>query len=126
MNEKITGYLLLLLGLGIMIFCVVNIVMVFTDKAEPFPVFNIQSGSSTNTPDLNNLVAQLQKNNPNAFQLQLPKIDILPPESLNQMLNLSTQFFLMTFILGFGYKIASLGVQLIRPINIKLKTPQAP
>lgn len=122
MSEKITGYLLLSVGLGIMIFCVVNIFMVFTNKAKPFSVFSIQSSGSTSVPGLNDLVSQLQKNNLNASQVQLPKMDILPPEVLNQTLNLSTHFFLMTFILGFGYKLASLGVQLIRPISVKLKT----
>lgn len=105
-----------------MIFSVVNIFMVFTNKAKPFSVFSIQSNGSTSVPGLNDLVSQLQKNNPNASQVQLPKMDILPPEVLNQTLNLSTHFFLMTFILGFGYKLASLGIQLIRPINVKLKS----
>jgi len=122
MGEKVSGYLLLSIGLLIMIICVINIIMVFTNKAKPFSVFNIQSSGSTNTPSLNDLVSQLQKNNPNASSVQLPKLDILSPEVLNQTLNLSTHFFLMSFILGFGYKLASLGVNLVRPINVKLKS----
>ena len=68
------------------------------------------------------MIAQIQKNNPNAQSITQPKLDILPPEVLNQTLNMTTHFFLMSFLLGFGYKLASLGVQLIRPINVKLKS----
>lgn len=114
MGEKITGYSLLFSGLGIMIFCVVSIIMVFTNKAKPFSYFNIASNNNSN-----NQGSSFDVNG----SIPLPKFDLIPPEVLNQTLNLSTQFFLMTFILGFGYKIANLGIQLIRPINVKIKSP---
>lgn len=132
MSEKITGYSLLVLGIGIMIFCVVNVFMVFTNKTKPFSYFNITSNNNSSNQgsflNVNDLIKQMQSGNENGLSgsIPLPKFDLIPPEVLNQTLNLSTQFFLMTFILGFGYKLANLGVQLIRPINVKLKTPQAP
>lgn len=132
MSEKITGYSLLSLGLGIMIFCAVNIFMVFTNKAKPFSYFNIASNNNSNNQgsslNVNDLVKQMQSGNQNSLSesIPLPKFDLIPPEVLNQTLNLSTQFFLMTFILGFGYKLASLGIQLLRPINVKLKALQTP
>lgn len=114
MNEKVSGYSLLISGLLIMVFCVINIVMVFTNRAKPFSVFNIPSSNfGGNSIPLN------INTNQSAPQ---PKIDILPPEVLNKSLNLTTHFFLMSFILGFGYKLASLGIQLIRPINVKLRS----
>ncbi|MBI2028100.1 MAG: hypothetical protein HYT07_00690 [Candidatus Levybacteria bacterium] len=125
MNEKVSGYSLLLVGLLIMIFCVVNVFMVFTNKAKPFQVFNTESNSkSESSLNINDLLKQIQSGNQNAFDqsIQQPNIDILPAEVLNQSLNLTTHFFLMSFILGFGYKLASLGTQLIRPINVKLKS----
>lgn len=100
--------------------------MVFTNKAKPFSVFNLSSSSANGSSalNLNDIIGQIQKNNPDGLNqsVPLPKMDILPPEVLNQTLNLSTHFFLMSFILGFGYKLASLGTQLIRPINVKLKS----
>jgi hypothetical protein len=130
MSEKITGYSLLFLGIGIMFFCVINIFMVFTNKMEPFSYFNIASSSGEGNPlNISNLMKQIQGGNQDALNtsIALPKTDLIPSESLNQMLNLSTQFFLMTFILGFGYKLANLGVQLVRPINVKLKSaPEIP
>lgn len=118
MNEKVSGYSLLISGLLIMVFCVVNIVMVFTNKAKPFSVFNLSSGNfGGNSIPLN------INTNQSAPQ---PKIDILPPEVLNQTLNMTTHFFLMSFILGFGYKLSSLGIQLLRPINVKLRSSPDP
>lgn len=123
MREKVIGYSLVSIGLIIMIFCVVNIIMVFSNKAKPFSIFNISSSNSA--LNIGDVVSQIQKSNPEAGLNQsvpLPKLDILPPEVINQTLNLSTHFFLMTFILGFGYKLSSLGVQFVRPISVKLKS----
>ena len=127
MSEKVSGYSLLGVGLLIMVFCVVNIVMVFTSKAKPFSVFNIPSNSSdinATSLNINDIVKQFQEGT--SQSIPQPKIDILPPEVLNQTLNLSTHFFLMSFILGFGYKLSSLGIQLIRPINVKLRSQSPP
>lgn len=127
MREKVIGYSLVSIGLIIMIFCVINMVMVFSDNAKPFSIFNISSSNSA--LNIGDIVSQLQKSNPSNLSQSIPapKIDILPPEVINQTLNLSTHFFLMTFILGFGYKLSSLGVQFVRPINVKLKSsPETP
>jgi len=127
MSEKVTGYLLLVAGLAIMLFSFINMIMVFTNKAEPVSLFNISSDSSSGSLDINNLISELQQNNSQLSNQTIPqpKIDILPPEVLNKTLNISSHFFFITFILGFGYKLSSLGVQLIRPINVKLKSPTA-
>lgn len=128
MTEKATGYSLLIIGLIIMIITVINMIMVFTNKAEPVSLFDISADSSSGSLNVNDLISQLQQNNPQTVNQAIPqpKINILPPEVLNKTLNISTHFFFMTFILGFGYKLASLGIQLIRPINVKLKSPPTP
>jgi hypothetical protein len=130
MSEKISGYSLLFLGIGIMFFCAINIFMVFTNKTEPFSYFNISSnGSQENPLDIGNLMKQIQGGNQDTLNTSItfPKTELIPSESLNQMLNLSAQFFLMTFILGFGYKLANLGVQLVRPVKVNLKSaPEIP
>lgn len=118
------GYLLLFLGLGIMVFCVINVFMVFTNRVKPISAFNISSDSSESTFNVNDIISKMQKNNPNVADelTRMPKLDLIPPEALNQALNLSSHFFLMSFLLGFGYKIANLGVQMIRVIKVKLKS----
>ena len=129
MSEKISGYLLLLVGIAIMIFCVANVFLVFTNKIKPFEAFNLSSSGSSNSSgvNVNDLVAQMKKGNleGSGQSLPLPKLDILPPEVLNQTLNMTTHFFLMSFLLGFGFKLSTLGVQLIRPINVKLKSNES-
>lgn len=128
MNEKVIGYLLLVVGLIIMVYSVIDMIMVFTDKKEPVSLFNISSDKASGSLDINNLISQLQQNNPELTNQTIPqpKIDILPPEVLNKTLNISVHFFFMTFVLGFGYKLSSLGIQLIRPINVKLKSNSPP
>ncbi len=126
MKEKVIGYSLVGVGLIIMIFCVINVVMVFTNKAEPFPVFNTSENKSS-AFNINDIASQINSGNPNALNQALPKFDILPPGVLDKTLNFSTHFFLMSFVLGFGYKIASLGMQFVRPINVKLRSsPETP
>ncbi len=127
MSEKVSGYSLLFIGIIVMVFCVVNIFMVFTSKAKPFSVFNLSSNNSSSNSvtslNIEDLLNQLQTSNESKLNsFPQPNIDILPPEVLNQSLNLTTHFFLMSFILGFGFKLASLGVQLVRPINVKLNS----
>ncbi|MBU0569957.1 hypothetical protein KKB40_04215, partial [Patescibacteria group bacterium] len=47
--------------------------------------------------------------------------ELVKPELINQPLNLSAHLFLMSFLVNAGFKIASLGNQLLRPIRVKLK-----
>ena len=127
MSEKAIGYLLLVIGLIVMVFCVVNVLMVFTNKIKPFQIFNVredQSKSSAGSLNLNDLVSNLQNEGSVSSlnqTLQMPNLNnILPTEVLNKSLNLTTHFFLMSFILSFGGKLAGMGIQLIRPIKVKL------
>jgi hypothetical protein len=121
MKGKTTGHILLLLGIGIMFFCVINVAMVLTNKIKPFSYFNLNPTQDISL-DLNNIVKQIPVGDKNIVSpgITLPKVNIIPFETLNQILNISNHLLLMTFILGFGFRLASLGVQLARPINVKL------
>lgn len=137
MSEKVSGYSLIVLGLGIMFYSAFQIVLVFTNHANPLPIFNISSSvsdtksasSSASELDLNSLLANPQDLKSlsalsSSGQLSMPKMDLIPPKALNQVLNMTTYFFLMTFMLGFGYKIAMLGINLVRPIVVKLRAKE--
>lgn len=109
MSEKVVGYILLVVGLVVIVFAVVNVFMTFTGKAMPVQLFNFQGV----TLDFGQ-------------QLGLPKTTAAPMElisarDLNQMANLTAQILLMGFLAGAGEKLASLGVSLIRPIVVKAK-----
>jgi hypothetical protein len=123
MKEKIIGYGFLFLGTCIMALCAINMFMVLTNRVKPFPYFNLSSDKDASL-NLSSIVGQMKIDNKDVLNsgIALPKINIIPYETLNQILNISNQFLLLTFVMGFGYKLASLGVQLIRPINVKLKS----
>lgn len=121
---------MLALGLGIMIYAVINVSLVFTKQIKPFKYFDSTAEapikkSSLDSQDLLNGFQSGKLGDLTNLQdlISLPKLDsFLPTGQINSMLNLSSHFFLMFFVSGFGFKLASLGIQLIRPINVKLKS----
>ena len=118
MDTKTTGYVFLGVGILIMVITVVLVILAFTNVIHP-TYFSVSS-KSTNpiaTPNVD-LSSLNEGDQPNLSALGL-NLNIIPPGALDNMLNLSAHFFLMTFVGGFGYKLAMIGVNLIRPIVIK-------
>lgn len=113
MTEKQTGYTLLGIGITIMCIAVIIVIMLFSGNLDPFPLFSVKA-PSINTgamiPSIPGLPAAKGEN-----------LEILPTKAFNNMLNLGIQFLLMTFIMSFGFKLADLGVKLLRPIKIEAK-----
>ncbi len=110
MSEKIVGYCLLVVGIVVIIFAAMNVFMVFTGKALPVQLFSFQGVSLDFSQSLG-----LPKTTGTA------PVELLSARDLNQMSNLGAQLLLMGFLAGVGEKLASLGVQLIRPIVVKSK-----
>ena len=124
MSEKILGYILLAVGLVIIIFAVVSVFNVFTAKVEPVDLFKL-SGISL---DLGSLVggdlpleAREQITRPGGST----KSEIVSPDLINKPLNIVAHLMLMGFVASVGFKIASLGIMLVRPIKVKLKETSA-
>ncbi len=103
MSEKVTGYLLLFLGLFVIGYSALNIYQVFTKKIAPVQLFTLKGV----TIDLS--------------QYQQPPLEILPATSINELSNLSAHYFLISFVVGVGFRISTLGIQLLRPIEVKLR-----
>lgn len=101
MTEKILGYALLGVGIFLIIIAAVSVFMVFTKQAVPVQLFQLQGISLNLGP-------------------QLPSTEIIPAAMVNDSSNLFAHIVLMGFIAGVGQKLASLGVQLVRPIVVKL------
>ena len=116
MTEKVIGYTLLAVGVLIIIFSAVNIFMVFTGRAQPVQLFHT-SGISLDFGSL--ISAQLLAGARSNLPAQ--KTEILPAEQIDLISNLTVQVFLMGFLAGAGFKLASLGVQLLKPVVLKLK-----
>lgn len=116
MSDKLLGYSLLVGGIAIMVFSVVQVLLVFTHTIKPISAFQSAKSQVDTSALLQNAL------NPSGnLSFQMPKLDLIPQDTLNESLNLATHFFLMSFVLGFGYKISSLGVMMLRPITVKLK-----
>lgn len=104
MTEKITGYCLLVFGIFLILGSALSVYRVFTNQARPVQVFNFEPISL----DLGQSL------------IPIPKAQIISAAMLNDTSNLAAHLFLMGFIASVGQKLASLGIQLIRPIVVKL------
>ena len=105
MSEKITGYLLLIGGLVIIFFSALNIYQVFTQQAQPIQLF---SGEG--------------------IKVEIPgsktPSELVSADYLNEISNITAHYLLMSFLVSIGFKVSSLGTQLLRPIEVKLQAKQ--
>lgn len=106
MNEKIVGYVLLFLGIIIIFFSAFSVYGVFSKKIKPVQFFAI-GDAPIEIP----IAGQTTSGG---------GIDI-PIEAVSDPLNSFAHLALMMFIGGVGFKIASLGTMLVRPVVVKLK-----
>jgi hypothetical protein len=110
MSEKITGYLLLLIGLIIIGLSSLNVYQVFTKQIQPVNVFLFDS-----------IRLDFAKFIPEAPVNTDLTQELVPSDVLNLPMNYAAHLMLMGFLASSGYKIASIGVTLLRPIKVKLK-----
>ena len=118
MNEKTVGYALLAIGVAIILIAAVSVLLVFTKTINPVQLFNFQGVSL----DLSSLVPSLPGTKPAAPATT----ELLPSNVLNDTSNVFAHVFLMGFIASIGGRIATLGVQLLRPVEVKVRTKEVP
>lgn len=119
MSEKITGYLLLFIGIVIMAFATYRVYFVLMDQSNTLlPAPKDSQQTQTAPPSLSNL-----------RNISAPSSDLSNPlnmmsaiPNLGNILASAALYFFLAFLLNLGFKISSLGIMLIRPINVKLKT----
>ena len=124
MTEKVFGYLLIALGILIILFSTISVFDVFTRKAKPVQLFNFK-GIKFDMSQM--LIASL----PPETAALLPQnrneakgVEIIPAQLINDTSNVFAHLLLMSFIAGIGSKLANIGVLLVRPIVVKLKTKE--
>lgn len=119
MSEKITGYFLVGVGIFVMLFSSYNIYSLFVLKENPVRIFNLPAISL----DMSNLVgSEVPSGQVESLKDQGKlKTELVGSEILNDPLNFAAHVFLMGFFLNLGYKLASLGVQFVRPIKVNLR-----
>ncbi len=108
MSEKITGYVLLVLGVGVIVLALLNGYGLFSKTLTPVKFFELQSIGF----DLSQ-VAPVAKT---ASQQEL-----ISGADLSNTTNFFLHLILLGFFINVGAKLGSLGVQLLRPIKIEIK-----
>ncbi|MEK7573311.1 MAG: hypothetical protein AAB531_02695 [Patescibacteria group bacterium] len=116
MDTKTTGWVFLGIGVFIMTFSVILVILAFTNIITPSYIST--SSPSVSKPPAVTDINSLSSGQANTAAL-MPSLDAISPAALNKALNLSTHFFLLMFVGGFGHKLAMIGVNLIRPIVVK-------
>ena len=123
MREKIIGYLLIVIGLIMIILPIISVFNVFTNRAQPAILFNLEGINIDLSKLTDRSLTQQQANISDNNQL---KTEVIPSESLNKPLNLISHIVLMGFVSSAGLKIATVGTQLARTINVKIKENSGP
>src|SRR3989344_5178000 len=109
-SEKVVGWLLLVLGVGIISYTSFNVYQVFTKKAKPVDLFSF--------PGITMDYSKLIQGAPTNVDM---KQELVSPQLLNEPTNYIAHLLLMGFIATAGYKIASIGTMLIRTIKVNVK-----
>lgn len=116
MSEKITGYFLLAAGLVVIILAAFNVYAVFTKQLQPINLFALKGIPLNISPYLpTDAIRPPPATSPT---------ELFPASDLNFISNLTAHYLLMSFMIGVGAKISSLGIQLIRPIEVKLRATE--
>jgi len=128
MTEKAVGYTLLAIGIIIMIVASMQAIMVFTGKSKPVRIFQSKTVAQQVAPvqkTQEELLMDIQSGDFSSLMnsgmtsgLESFGID---PNMLNDSLNYTVYFFLMQFVLGLGFKLSSLGVQMVRPVQVVVR-----
>lgn len=122
MSEKVTGYLLLFVGIVVIIFSAFSVYSVFTKRSKPIELFSF-SGISLDPSSL--LPSDLPLEARQLMQQQnTKKVEMFPAEMINGPINTYAHLFLMGFIASIGFKLAQLGTLLVRPIVVHLKAKE--
>ena len=94
---------------------------VFTKKAEPVELFDFPGISLDLNQTANiELPQNLQDAGVSVSQKQKPEQQILAPEVLNDSSNIIAHLILMGFVVNVGFKVAMLGVETNREVQVKV------
>lgn len=124
MNEKTIGYSLIIVGIVTILFSATSVYLVFTKKSEPVKLFNFKGigldvggfFADSLPPEASQMLSQNRGKSPST--------EIISADLINDTSNIFAHLFLMGFVASVGYKLASLGVMLVRPIVVKLKAKE--
>lgn len=118
MTEKMLGYVFIAIGVVVIAVCGVNAYDVFTGRMQPLAVYS----ASKTTPSV---AVQPAEGTVNVSALIQPVVESALSQtmggSMEKPINLTIHLLLLGFIASLGYRIASLGTMLVRPIVVSVR-----
>lgn len=110
-TERVTGYILLVIGVGMVIYATWSVYRVFTGQVVPPSVIRLEAKPltiplSTSVPGL---------------EAEPVELDFLPVETIALTTNMAVHLLLMGFLSLAGGRLANIGAGLLRPVRVYLK-----
>lgn len=119
--ERVVGFLLVLLGLGVIIFTLFTSFQIFTGTMDPPQVFSLEEKQQVMpSPKASSSMENLQELAQQALQKQLQSI--IPQGTVAKLLNFTAWSFLAGLLLLGGSQIAGIGIKLIGAGKSKKET----
>ncbi|PIP15058.1 hypothetical protein COW98_00155 [Candidatus Roizmanbacteria bacterium CG22_combo_CG10-13_8_21_14_all_35_9] len=103
MMEKIIGYLLIIIGVFVIFLSGFNGYQILTKKTQPIKILNLKG---------------ININLSQTTGVKQPPVELVSAKDLNETLNFFAYLTVLGLFINVGFKIASLGVNLVRPIKI--------
>lgn len=129
-SEKIIGYLLLTVGVGIIIVSTFSLYQVFSGQQKPPQVVQFEV-PTISLPAQQSFQIDLPEGMELPEGITLPGLEkqpaegqefkLLPDEAVNSLINMFIYLMLMGFIASSGVKIASIGIKMIKDIKVEIK-----
>lgn len=114
MTNKLTGYILITVGILLILFSALHIFNIFSKNTRAVEVFSF-SGIEFPVETLTGIKSQSK---------DPPKLELLSQDKLNDPLNLFANIIIMGFFSTIGYKLAGIGAMLVRPVKINMISKQ--
>lgn len=110
MDNKIVGYVLLVIGILLIIITVINVFLVFTGSKKPYQFLNENAS-----------LAQFSMDIPETGGVPMNAVPITINNNaqITKIINLVLYIIFAGFFAGIGYKLAMIGTNLVRPIIVK-------
>lgn len=113
MDNKIIGYILLIIGISIILFSGFSVYQVFNGQINPYNLFTLNSINLDLKTMISPEQASLISGNTN--------IELFSGDVFSQFTNIFMHLLLMGFLANAGYKIAIIGSHMIKSIEFKTK-----
>lgn len=100
-----------------MLFAISQVYLLFTHKVKPYDIFQNPVATEAKKFTREELLADPSL----AIQMQSDIMSNILKQEMGKSLNFGASLFFMYFVMTFGFRLSSLGVQLVRPIKVAMR-----